>query len=63
MEMNSQKIAGTLGGIIAAAILALAFYSTSRGGADNTGLQKVEPPKAAVTTPAVRGPVVREIPQ
>jgi hypothetical protein len=60
--MNSQKIAGALGAIVAAAILALAFYNTSRSGADKPALQKVELPKGPVTPP-VRGPVIREVPQ
>jgi hypothetical protein len=61
--MNSQRIAGTLGAIVAAAVLALAFYSTMRSGADKPAVQKVEPSKAPVTTPPVKGPVVRDIPQ
>jgi hypothetical protein len=61
--MNSQKIAGTLGAIVAAAILTLAFYSTTRSGPVKTAPQKVELPKGPVDTPQVKGPVIREIPQ
>jgi hypothetical protein len=60
--MNSQKIAGALGAIVAAVVLAFAFYSTSGSGAAKPALPKVELPKGPVTPP-VRGPVIREIPQ
>jgi hypothetical protein len=61
--MDSQKIAGTLGAIVAAAVLGLAFYTTARSGVDKPAPQKVELPKAPVVTPQVKGPVVRELPQ
>ena len=61
--MNSQKIAGTLGTIVAVAVLALAFFTTTRGGVVKpTAPQKVEAPKAP-DAPQVKGPVVRELPQ
>jgi hypothetical protein len=59
--MNSQKIAGTLGAIVAAAILALAFYTTGMNGTVKPAPQKVELPKAPIDVPKVRGPVVRDI--
>jgi hypothetical protein len=61
--MDSQKVAGTLGAIVAAAILALAFYTTARSGGDKPAPQKVELPKVQADTPRVKGPVVRELPQ
>lgn len=60
--MNSQKLAGTLGAIVAIVVLAFAFYSTPRRGADKPAPQKVELPKGPVAPP-VRGPVVKEVPQ
>jgi hypothetical protein len=60
--MNSQKIAGVLGTLVAVVVLAFAFYSTTRRAADQPAPQKVELPKAPVAPP-VKGPVVRELPQ
>lgn len=57
--MNSQKIAGVLGGIIGAIVFVAAFAQ----GLKNNGtvapkqVAKIEAPKA----PVVRGPVVRDI--
>ena len=62
--MNSEKIAGLLGGIVAAMVLAFAFYST---GAQHTvppkAPVKVEAPQVPVAPPATKGPVIRELPQ
>jgi hypothetical protein len=63
IKMNSQKIAGTVGAIVAAAILALAFFTNARSGVVKPAPpQKVELPKVP-DTPQVRGPVVKELPQ
>jgi hypothetical protein len=61
--MNTQKLAGTLGAAVAIVVLAFAFYSTSKSGADKPAPQKVSLPKGPIDTPPVRGPVIREIPQ
>jgi hypothetical protein len=63
--MNSQKIAGILGAIIAAAILviAIAYGPIGQFGKPQKQVQKVEQPKEPPSAPAVRGPVVREVPQ
>jgi hypothetical protein len=61
--MNSQKLAGTLGAMVAIVVLAFALYSTSKSGADKSAPQKVTLPKGSVDTPPVRGPVIKEIPQ
>ena len=61
--MNSEKVAGLLGAIVAAIVLAFAFYTT-------LGQRAVQPtPPVGVvkpqspSPPAPRGPVVREVPQ
>lgn len=60
--MRSEKIAGILGGIVAVLVLVAAFYSTF-------GQRKLSPAaqpeaKAPINAPpAVKGPVVREVPQ
>lgn len=61
--MNSQKLAGTLGAMVAIVVLAFAFYSTSKSGADRPASQKVALPKGPIDTPPVRGPVVKDISQ
>ena len=61
--MNSQRLAGTLGAIVAIVVLAFAFYSTPKRGTDKPAPQKVELPKGPVDAPPVRGPVIKEIPQ
>ena len=69
--MESQKVAGTLGGLIAAIVLAAAFYYAPKGVqiAPKAAVEKAEAPKGPVVqdvtpgAPAVRGPVVRDIPQ
>jgi hypothetical protein len=64
--MNSEKTAGILGGIVAALVLAAAFYTTF--GQGRLGPAK-QPQTATVPQgpvnppPAVKGPVVREVPQ
>lgn len=65
IEMNSQKAAGILGAMVAAAVLAVAFVygPIGQSGKPAKQVQKVEPPKAAPGPPPVRGPVVREVPQ
>ena len=63
--MESEKIAGILGGIVALLVLAAAFYSTF-------GHRVLPPakqpettvlPKGPIGPPAARGPVIREVPQ
>jgi hypothetical protein len=61
--MNSETVARVLGAIVGAAALILAFTYAQpwRTGAP---VQQIEPPKPEpVAPPAVRGPVVRELPQ
>ena len=62
--MNSEKFASILGAIVAAVVLAAAFYYGPIGKPPKP-VQKVEPATqpAAPPPPAVRGPVVREVPQ
>jgi len=65
VEMNSQKIAGILGTIVAAGVLAaaVAYGPIGRPG-KSPQTQKIEQPaQPAPASPAVRGPVVREVPQ
>ena len=63
MEMNSEKIAGILGAIVAAVVLVIAFVYVPIGqmGKPPKPAQKTEQPVAP--PPAVRGPVIRELPQ
>jgi hypothetical protein len=64
--MNSETVARVLGAIVGAAALILAFTYAQpwRTGAPEKPVQQIEPPKAEpVAPPAVRGPVVRELPQ
>lgn len=64
--MNSQKIAGILGTIVAAGVLAaaVAFGPIGHLGKPQKQIEKVEQPaQPAPASPAVRGPVVREVPQ
>jgi hypothetical protein len=61
--MDSEKVAGILGAIVAAAVLALAFVYVPIGQIGKPAKQiKVEQP-AKPAAPAVRGPVIREVPQ
>jgi hypothetical protein len=63
--MNSEKAAGVLAAIIAAAILVVAFAYGPIGqmGKPQKQVEKTEPPKPPPNAPVVRGPVVREVPQ
>jgi hypothetical protein len=62
--MNSQKIAGTLAGIIGLIVLAAAFIYGPIGDRNKPAKQveKNDLAKAPVEKAPVRGPVVREIP-
>jgi hypothetical protein len=63
--MNSQKIAGILGTIVAAGVLAAAVaYGPIGHLGKPQQIQKIEQPaQPAPASPSVRGPVVREVPQ
>ena len=64
--MDTEAIAKMLGGIIAVVTLAAAvwFGPIGHGGKPATAVQQIEVPKPAIpAAPAVRGPVVREVPQ
>lgn len=63
--MNSETIARVLGAIVGAAALIMAFTHAPPWQKEaEKPVQQVEPPKTpAAAAPAVRGPVVREIPQ
>jgi len=64
--MNSEKVGGILGAIVAAAVLAMAiaYRPLGQAGKSPKPAQKTEQRSQPVTpTPAVRGPVVREVPQ
>ena len=61
--MNSQKVAGILGTIIALLVMASVVIYGPKPGASNQATT-TEAPKAPVpAAPAHRGPVVREVPQ
>jgi hypothetical protein len=64
IEMNSQKIAGILGTIVAVGVLAaaVAFGPIGQLGKPQQ-VQKVDQPAQPAPAPPVRGPVVREVPQ
>jgi hypothetical protein len=62
--MNSESVAGILGAIVASIVLVIAIAYGPIGQFGKPAAkptQKVEQPAAAA--PAVRGPVVREVPQ
>jgi hypothetical protein len=64
--MNSDSVAGILGAIVAAIVLviAIAYGPIGQIGKPQKQIQRTEQPKApANAPPAVRGPVVREVPQ
>jgi hypothetical protein len=65
--MNSQKIAGFLGTIVALAALAAAFYYVPPGGKNAPAKQaepaESQPAAANPMPPAKPGPVIRDIPQ
>jgi hypothetical protein len=62
--MDSEKVAGILGAIVAAIVLVIAFVLVPPGqiGAPAKPAQKTEAPKQPAA-PAARGPVIREVPQ
>ena len=64
IEMDSEKVAGILGAIVAAVVLviAIAYGPIGQIGKPQKQIQ-VEQPAQAVPAPPVRGPVVREVPQ
>jgi hypothetical protein len=59
--METEKVAGILGAIVAAVVLVIAFVYWPAMGKAAKPVQKIEAPVAA--PPPVRGPVVREVPQ
>jgi hypothetical protein len=63
--MESEKVGGILGAIVAAVVLAIAFaYGPMKPfGKPAKELQKIEAPKAPPGPPPVKGPVIREVPQ
>jgi hypothetical protein len=64
--MSSQSIGGVLGAIVAAVVLAAAFYYVPVGPFAKPAPAKVDIPAQPVQTvpvaPVPRGPVVREVP-
>ena len=64
IAMESEKLAGILGGIVAVIVLVIAFiYGPIGQFGKPKQTQKVEQPAAAPpAAPAVRGPVIREVP-
>jgi hypothetical protein len=64
--MNSEKLAGILGAIVAAGVLviAIAYGPIGQIGKPPKSVQKAEQPAQSVAAPpATKGPVVREVPQ
>ena len=66
--MDWEKFAGILGAIVAAAVLviAIAYGPIGQFGKPSKPVQKTETPAQPVApapAPAVRGPVIREVPQ
>jgi hypothetical protein len=63
--MNSQKIAGILGTIVAAGVLAaaVAYGPIGRVGKPQQAQKIEQPAQPAPASPPVRGPVIREVPQ
>jgi hypothetical protein len=63
--MNSQKVAGVLGTLVAAAVLVIAFMYGPIGKPPPKSAPKVDPAAQSAAPPpaAARGPVVREVPQ
>ncbi len=64
-DMNSQKVAATLGTIIALLVMVgVVVYGPKPDKAASAKAPAVEAPKAPEpTAPPVRGPVVRDLPQ
>jgi hypothetical protein len=64
--MDSEKVAGILAAIVAAAVLviAIAYGPIGQIGKPQKQIQKTDAPKPPPNAPpAVRGPVIREVPQ
>jgi hypothetical protein len=63
--MDPQKLAGIWASIVAAIVLAAAFYYVPRNDqfAVRPGASAAAKPVEKAAAPAVRGPVVREVPQ
>jgi len=64
--MTSESVGGVLGAIVASAVLAVAFAygPIGQSGKPAKEIQKIESSKEPLNAPpAVRGPVVREVPQ
>jgi len=63
--MNSQSVAGILGAIIASIVLvvAIAYGPIGHLGKPQQILKVEQPVQPAPASPAVRGPVIREVPQ
>jgi hypothetical protein len=63
--MESEKVGGILGTIVAALVLAIAFAYGPMGpfGRPAKQVQTIEAPKAPPGPPPVKGPVIREVPQ
>jgi hypothetical protein len=64
--MDSQSIAGVLGGIIAALVLVIAFAYGPMGPFGKAGAPAAAPAQkaapAAPAAPGPRGPVIRDVP-
>ena len=61
--MNSESMARLLGAVIALAVLIVAFEYGPSGHMAKPDAQKTEaPPAQPAAPPAVRGPVVRDVP-
>jgi hypothetical protein len=61
--MTSQSIGGVLGAIVAAIVLAAAFYYVPVGPFAKPAPARVDvPAQPAPVAPTPRGPVVREVP-
>jgi hypothetical protein len=61
--MESEKLAGILGALVAAAVLGMAFFYVPIGQTGKPAKPIKAEQQAAPAPPPVRGPVVREVPQ
>jgi hypothetical protein len=62
--MESEKAAGILGAIVAIAVLAAAFFFVPPGSNSKSAKPAAQTPEAPVAAaPALRGPVIRDVPQ
>jgi hypothetical protein len=61
--MESEKLAGILGALVAAAVLGMAFFYVPIGQTSKPAKPIKAEQQAAPAAPPVRGPVVREVPQ